>query len=765
MPKKYVTSTYAFKPWRPEETAHQNTGLIAKKIDINKCRRNILYYSKFEFPVFSVMDTVEPFLKTDEIVVGSYYVETENVFPFRGCGWYPHSAVLLGLSENLVSMGDIKFKLVASKKLPCDHFKKNIDVLLEAFDSEPQLQKLCINAYVGLMGKSSQEISSTDFTLDKFEAANMLCSDNVYIINHQLNETQTLYQSNKKQKVVIDSTMYPVYAQVLAMEAFELYFIEKMVCGLGGTVLDRNTDAIRYSIQPSLPEIEIEKYFWDDEMTVKKYKWEIPKPLIISVKPSVKRSKVVGLEETFKIVWNVQYDYTGEAIDKAREIVDSKASTQLNGPAGTGKSYLTNKIIEVLKERKLNFLAYSPTNKGARIIGGETIDSLYHKVVSSSKSIAKFKNIDVILIDEVSMMKEQFYAMFINIKKSYPQLQFIVTGDFEQLPPVNDSWTGDYKNSAALYELCSGNRLQLTKNRRSEPRLFELCQDVSKINISEFSPKTETYLNIAYTHKTRIAVNKKCLDRFLSEEVDSDEVMLFIPADKTNPKTQDVTLCNGIPVVCHKTNNNKSSKKSNNSFLNSERFIVQLIENENITLVGDGDREIFITKKDFHKFFYLAFCITVHTSQGETFNVPYTIYDWDFHRFCKKAKYVAMSRATSIENIQINFDAKMNNERVWREVIENTKFETMKKQCKQVTKIQTPENEWIKFQSKHFKSLLSSMLFKKFCKYIDSPYVQPNGAAVSRTTYSVLFSYYDTRYGVGDGVTTFNLPNFQARFL
>jgi microcystin-dependent protein len=38
-----------------------------------------------------------------------------------------------------------------------------------------------------------------------------------------------------------------------------------------------------------------------------------------------------------------------------------------------------------------------------------------------------------------------------------------------------------------------------------------------------------------------------------------------------------------------------------------------------------------------------------------------------------------------------------------------------------------------------------------------------DGSAVSRTTYSMLFSVIGTIYGSGDGATTFNLPNFAAR--
>jgi len=40
-----------------------------------------------------------------------------------------------------------------------------------------------------------------------------------------------------------------------------------------------------------------------------------------------------------------------------------------------------------------------------------------------------------------------------------------------------------------------------------------------------------------------------------------------------------------------------------------------------------------------------------------------------------------------------------------------------------------------------------------------------NGAAVSRTTYAELFAAIGTTYGVGDGSTTFNVPNAQGVFL
>ena len=45
-----------------------------------------------------------------------------------------------------------------------------------------------------------------------------------------------------------------------------------------------------------------------------------------------------------------------------------------------------------------------------------------------------------------------------------------------------------------------------------------------------------------------------------------------------------------------------------------------------------------------------------------------------------------------------------------------------------------------------------------------SGWLKANGAAVSRTTYAALFTAIGTTYGVGDGSTTFNLPDLRGEF-
>ncbi len=44
-------------------------------------------------------------------------------------------------------------------------------------------------------------------------------------------------------------------------------------------------------------------------------------------------------------------------------------------------------------------------------------------------------------------------------------------------------------------------------------------------------------------------------------------------------------------------------------------------------------------------------------------------------------------------------------------------------------------------------------------------YLELAGQAISRTTYSALFALFGTTYGVGDGSTTFNLPDLRGEFV
>ena len=383
--------------------------------------------------------------------------------------------------------------------------------------------------------------------------------------------------------------------------------------------------------------------FWDKENTIKKYAPESAKELMIESMPNLKRKHVLDYD-LFDNDWKIQYDYKGNVQNEAERIVLSNQSYHIDGRAGTGKTYLVNQIVTKLKEEKIKYICLSPTNKGARLIHGATIHSLYYKFKKSKKLLYKLlHDVQYIIIDEVSMMSHDFYQLFILLQRSFESLKFIICGDFDQLPPVQDSWTGDYKNCHALFQLCSGNRIQLTQCKRSDNMLFDLCKNVEIIDRRDFPIKNFTYKNIAYTHKTRIQINDICMVQY---QQDNNLPSIQIKKDIKNPKTQDIILSKGMPILCHKTN-----KKIN--ILNSEIFYIHSINKDTFSYINNEKIKVEIQNSDFHKYFYPGFCITVYASQGETYNEDYTIFDWDFIHFSKKAKYVALSRSTKINHIQI----------------------------------------------------------------------------------------------------------------
>ena len=72
------------------------------------------------------------------------------------------------------------------------------------------------------------------------------------------------------------------------------------------------------------------------------------------------------------------------------------------------------------------------------------------------------------------MVEEVFYNFFLMLNQRQLNLTFIIVGDFNQLKPVNNRIDVVYKDSLALFELCQGNRLQLSTCRRSDNVFFNM---------------------------------------------------------------------------------------------------------------------------------------------------------------------------------------------------------------------------------------------------------------------------------------------------
>lgn len=62
-----------------------------------------------------------------------------------------------------------------------------------------------------------------------------------------------------------------------------------------------------------------------------------------------------------------------------------------------------------------------------------------------------------------------------------------------------------------------------------------------------------------------------------------------------------------------------------------------------------------------------------------------------------------------------------------------------------------------------FSTYFTGQLVESAGTTVPAGFLACDGSAVSRTTYSALFSFIGTTWGVGDGSTTFNVPDLRGR--
>jgi ATP-dependent exoDNAse (exonuclease V) alpha subunit len=252
----------------------------------------------------------------------------------------------------------------------------------------------------------------------------------------------------------------------------------------------------------------------------------------------------------------------------------------------------------------------------------------------------KDNNIEYVFIDEISMVHEILYKFFILMKKLKQNLKFIISGDFNQLKPVNDRYMGTYKNSHALYELCDGQRIELSTCRRADDKLYNLCLDTSLVGDNTFT-KNNNKINLCYTNKKRMEINRYYMNKMIAKNKSKG---LYLPKLRYVENSQDVNLFEGMPIIAY-----KNSAKYN--IINNESFKITDIDDDCIEFGNKREKCLSIPIDEFQKYFFVSYAITIHKSQGDTIKKSFTIHECD--RLDKRLKYVALSRATTCDHINI----------------------------------------------------------------------------------------------------------------
>lgn len=178
----------------------------------------------------------------------------------------------------------------------------------------------------------------------------------------------------------------------------------------------------------------------------------------------------------------------------------------MTGKAGTGKSTV---IQEFKKKCNKQLVCLAPTGIAALNIGGQTIHSFFHFPIGvlaaenlkapDSKLKELLKAVDVILLDEISMVRSDlFQAIDITLRRCAPEglkevpfggKQIIAVGDFFQLSPVvttadereylSDELGGIYAFQTRAWKNANFENVILKNvHRQSDPGFLEILEAV-----------------------------------------------------------------------------------------------------------------------------------------------------------------------------------------------------------------------------------------------------------------------------------------------
>ena len=373
----------------------------------------------------------------------------------------------------------------------------------------------------------------------------------------------------------------------------------------------------------------------------------------------------------------------------------------ITGSAGVGKSYLVNEIVNKFHEDRKRVIICASTGIAARTIGGYTLHHQFHiditkDDITDSKKNDWIKTTDLIVIDEISMVSfHLFNKVGKEIKTHNPECQLIVIGDFFQLPPVitNSTMTiirrRGYSNikedechcfHSKYWKEFNFETCVLTEAMRQEDQNFSTA--LYNLSRGSLTDKDKLYLRKAQENPliTDDDAISLCCTNKLADQINNDKLngikgkeIVFKAKtwgkyDKdAAPKELKVKI--GAKVMILINNTEEDYCNGDLGFIteiNDNSITVELINGGEVTVepykfcsyvFEDGKNKIIGHITQFP--IKLAWAITVHKSQGQTFNkVNFLFKKGHFEGAPQNLSllYVGMSRAKSIDNLHLEIE-------------------------------------------------------------------------------------------------------------
>ena len=377
----------------------------------------------------------------------------------------------------------------------------------------------------------------------------------------------------------------------------------------------------------------------------------------------------------------------------------------LAGRAGTGKTTFLKKIQE---ESDKTFIVLAPTGVAAINAGGQTIHSFFgfdfgvlpprYVGNMNEQKIELVRHLDGIIIDEVSMVRcdviDAIDRTLRLYRKSYAPfggLQMILVGDMFQLEPITTSEDREILNDIYqdryfyFYKSMVIGKMQLPKiefrkiYRQSDPRFIELLEH---LRLGRFSSADLARINSRVTPESER--NSHCVT--LCSRRDDVRMMndSRLKALEGEPRTYDVTIqgeCKKLSEIVEEhltlkvgaqvmfTKNDHDHRWVNGtvgkvSELNDDIIMVSLEDGTELAVERESwdfieyeyDKKTRTSKKRVigiaSQFpLRLAWAITIHKSQSLTFR--HVAIDFGKRAFANGQAYVALSRASSLEGLEL----------------------------------------------------------------------------------------------------------------
>ncbi len=387
----------------------------------------------------------------------------------------------------------------------------------------------------------------------------------------------------------------------------------------------------------------------------------------------------------------------------------SDRSLFITGRAGTGKSTLLSHFCARTKKHPV---VVAPTGVAALNVGGQTIHKFFHFPIDVTvekirrrkvkpRNPKLFKKLKTIIIDEVSMVRADIldcideYLRLYGPEESKPfgGVQMIFVGDLYQLPPVvnreteaifGELYETPYFFSAHCLKSADFSVIELEQiYRQKDAEFVELLNRIRTDSAEEadlawlntrFDPHYQPsgkgfFINLTTTNRKADEINQHHLEALPGRMQMARAVIAGDFGKEYYPTATELQFKLGAQIML--TTNDTAGRWVNGSIgviealkrdeddrafievrLEGGHALVQVYPHQwevHRYTLEDGDINA-IPAGTFTQFpFRLAWAVTIHKSQGKTFD--HVMIDIDRGTFAAGQMYVALSRCTTFEGI------------------------------------------------------------------------------------------------------------------